>query len=88
MFDKLNEECGVFGLYNTKSDETSQLIYYGLFSLQHRGQESAGIAVSDGQQVNYYKDEGLVQEVFDPKLLNFLNGVHGVRGLNLLPPRF
>ncbi|NQV16897.1 amidophosphoribosyltransferase [bacterium] len=78
MFDKLNEECGVFGVYNTRSVETSQLIYYGLFALQHRGQESAGIAVSDGQQVNYYKDEGLVQEVFDPKLLNFLSGIHGI----------
>ncbi len=78
MLDKLNEECGVFGIFNTKAEETSQLIYYGLFALQHRGQESAGIAVSDGHQVNYYKDEGLVQEVFDPKLLNFLNGVHGI----------
>ncbi|MEA3288486.1 MAG: amidophosphoribosyltransferase [Candidatus Marinimicrobia bacterium] len=78
MSDKLNEECGVFGIFNTKTEETSQLIYYGLFALQHRGQESAGIAVSDGHQVNYYKDEGLVQEVFDPKLLNFLSGIHGI----------
>jgi len=78
MFDKLNEECGVFGVYNTQADETSKLIYYGLFALQHRGQESAGIAVSDGDQLNYYKDEGLVQEVFDPKLLNFLSGIHGI----------
>lgn len=78
MFDKLNEECGVFGLFNTRSEETSQLIYFGLFALQHRGQESAGIAVSDGQQINYYKDEGLVQEVFDPKILNFLSGIHGI----------
>lgn len=78
MFDKLNEECGVFGVYNTGTTETSQLIYYGLFALQHRGQESAGIAVSDDQQINYYKDEGLVQEVFDPKLLNFLSGIHGI----------
>jgi len=78
MLDKLNEECGVFGLFNTKIEETSQLIYYGLFALQHRGQESAGIAVSDGEQVNYYKDEGLVQEVFDPKILKFLSGIHGI----------
>lgn len=78
MHDKLNEECGVFGVYNTRPDDTANLIYYGLFALQHRGQESAGIAVSDGEQVNYYKDEGLVQEVFDPKLLNFLQGVHGI----------
>jgi len=78
MFDKLNEECGVFGIYNARSEDTSKLIYYGLFALQHRGQESAGIAVSDGEQLNYYKDEGLVQEVFDPKLLNFLSGVHGI----------
>lgn len=78
MRDKLNEECGVFGVYNTRLEDTSKLIYYGLFALQHRGQESAGIAVSDGQQVNYYKDEGLVQEVFDPKLLNFLQGLHGI----------
>jgi len=78
MLDKLHEECGVFGLFNTETAETSQLIYYGLFALQHRGQESAGIAVSDGEQLSYYKDEGLVQEVFDPKILNFLNGVHGI----------
>ena len=78
MRDKLNEECGVFGIYNTKPEDTSKLVYYGLFALQHRGQESAGIAVSDGEQVNYYKDEGLVQEVFDPKLLNFLQGQHGI----------
>ena len=78
MRDKLNEECGVFGIYNTRPEDTSKLVYYGLFSLQHRGQESAGIAVSDGEQINYYKDEGLVQEVFDPKLLNFLQGAHGI----------
>ncbi|MCF7807228.1 MAG: amidophosphoribosyltransferase [Candidatus Marinimicrobia bacterium] len=78
MFDKLNEECGVFGVFNTSPEETSQLIYYGLFALQHRGQESAGIAVSDGQSLNYYKDEGLVQEVFDNKLLNFLAGGSGI----------
>lgn len=78
MFDKLNEECGVFGVFNTSMEETSKLIYYGLFALQHRGQESAGIAVSDGESLNYYKDEGLVQEVFDTKLLNFLAGESGI----------
>ena len=78
MWDKLHEECGVFGVFNTLPEETSKLIYYGLFALQHRGQESAGIAIADGEQVNYYKDEGLVQEVFDNKLLNFLSGNHGI----------
>lgn len=46
-FDKLGEECGVFGIYDFDGNDVASTIYYGLFALQHRGQESCGIAVSD-----------------------------------------
>lgn len=62
---KVNEECGVFGVYNV--NEAAQLTYYGLHSLQHRGQEGAGIAVSDGKNLVREKGEGLVTEIFDSK---------------------
>ncbi|MGL4909782.1 MAG: hypothetical protein ACRC4J_01095, partial [Cetobacterium sp.] len=55
---KINEECGVFGVFNV--EDASQLTYYGLHSLQHRGQEGAGIASSDGQNIVREKGEGLV----------------------------
>lgn len=63
MFDTLKEECGVFGIYSRKVD-TSKLTMYGLFAIQHRGQESAGIATSDGYVMNFYKNTGLVSKVF------------------------
>lgn len=59
----MKEECGVFGVFCHET-EVSRLIYFGLFSLQHRGQESAGIAVSDGFGLSSYKDIGLVNQVF------------------------
>ena len=62
--DKPGEECGVFGAYDFDGHDISSSIYYGLFALQHRGQESCGIAVSDTEgpkgKVDYYKDMGLV----------------------------
>src|SRR5690606_41268419 len=58
------EACGVFGVY-APFQRVSPLIYYGLFALQHRGQESAGIATSDGATVTVFKDLGLVAQVFD-----------------------
>ncbi|MDO5044316.1 MAG: amidophosphoribosyltransferase [Coriobacteriia bacterium] len=61
--DKLHDECGVFGIYAPGKD-TSRLTYFGLHALQHRGQESAGIAVGDGCTVMVRKDLGLVQQVF------------------------
>ncbi len=57
------EACGVFGVYSP-GQRAAELCYYGLFALQHRGQESAGIATSDGRTVTVYKDLGLVAQVF------------------------
>ncbi|MGM7703522.1 amidophosphoribosyltransferase [Pseudalkalibacillus sp. Hm43] len=68
----LNEECGVFAIWGHQ--DASQLTYYGLHSLQHRGQEGAGIAVTDGEQVKFHKNSGLVTEVFNKGELNTLTG--------------
>lgn len=80
--DELHEECGVFGVYDFDSNDVASTIYYGLFALQHRGQESCGIAVSDTEgpkgKVLSYKDMGLVNEVFNPEKLEKLNGNIGV----------
>ena len=70
---KPKEECGVFGVW-APGEEVAKLTYYGLFALQHRGQESAGIAVSNGQRVMVFKDMGLVSQVFDEPTLNSLTG--------------
>lgn len=72
--DKLHEECGVIGVYSEKPEIVSQLAYYGLFALQHRGQESAGIAVKSGGGIEYHKDMGLVSEIFNDKVLKSLVG--------------
>ncbi|MHB8170183.1 MAG: amidophosphoribosyltransferase [Thermincolia bacterium] len=71
--DKPHEECGVFGIYSSDLD-IARLTYFGLYALQHRGQESAGIAVSDGKHIKLHKDMGLVPEVFDDEILNRLTG--------------
>ena len=60
----LHEECGVFGIFSTEPDDLASVSYYALFALQHRGQESAGIAVNDDGVFRYVKGEGLVSEVF------------------------
>ncbi|MCT4566402.1 MAG: amidophosphoribosyltransferase [Maledivibacter sp.] len=73
-FDKLNEECGVFGVYSKGSQNISRMIYYGLVTLQHRGQESAGIAAYNDGKIHYYKEMGLVREVFNKTVLDRLNG--------------
>ncbi|GFN22194.1 amidophosphoribosyltransferase [Thermanaeromonas sp. C210] len=70
---KFREECGVFGIYGPGA-EVAQLTYYGLFALQHRGQESAGMAVSCGSEIEVYKGLGLVAEVFRPDHLQTLKG--------------
>ncbi len=67
------EECGVFGVW-APGEDVSKLTYFGLFALQHRGQEAAGIAVGDGRQVVVFKDLGLVSQVFDEQSLTSLRG--------------
>ncbi|MBE3573408.1 MAG: amidophosphoribosyltransferase [Moorella humiferrea] len=67
------EECGIFGVYAPGKD-VARLAYYGLFALQHRGQESAGIAVSDGRHIAVHKGMGLVAEVFNQDNLRALKG--------------
>ena len=67
------EECGVFGVW-APSEDVSKLAYYGLYALQHRGQEAAGIAVGNGEQIVVYKDLGLVSQVFDEQSLEALKG--------------
>jgi len=71
--DEPREECGVFGVW-APGEEVSKLTYFGLYALQHRGQEAAGIAVSDGSQVLVFKDLGLVSQVFDEQVLSSLTG--------------
>src|SRR5690606_21355467 len=67
------DACGVFGVW-APGEEVSKLAYYGLFSLQHRGQESAGIAASTGDRIAVYKDVGFVSQVFDEATLSSLTG--------------
>jgi amidophosphoribosyltransferase len=67
------DACGVFGVWSPGED-VAKLAYYGLYALQHRGQESAGIAVSDGNRIVVYKDMGLVAQVFDEAALTTLRG--------------
>ena len=81
-WDGLHEECGVFGMYDFDGNDVASTIYYGLFALQHRGQESCGIAVSDTSgpkgKITTYKGMGLVNEVFTPDTLETLKGNLGV----------
>jgi amidophosphoribosyltransferase len=67
------DACGVFGVW-APGEEVSKLTYFGLYALQHRGQESAGIATSNGEQILVYKDMGLVSQVFDEAALGTLKG--------------
>ena len=81
-YKRLGEECGVFGMYDFDGGDVAGSIYYGLVSLQHRGQESCGIAVSDTTgpkgKVTSHKDMGLVNEAFTPEILDTLKGDIGV----------
>jgi amidophosphoribosyltransferase len=72
----MNEECGIFGIFNQNEENTdaAKLAHLGIFALQHRGQESAGIAVSNGKNILIYRDLGLVSEVFNEGILNTLQG--------------
>lgn len=70
----LHEECGVFGIFSDGTISPSYACYNGLLALQHRGQESCGIAVSDEGVIDYHKNMGLVTEVFNNNILDSLNG--------------
>jgi amidophosphoribosyltransferase len=76
MVDKFKEECGVFGIYGHA--EASNLTYLGLYALQHRGQESAGIAAADGAQIRVHKAMGYVNDAFDGATLERLSGTLAV----------
>lgn len=72
MSDELKENCGVFGIFGHK--DAARLVYLGIYGLQHRGQESAGIAIADGSKIDCYKGMGLVSEVFNEEILATLKG--------------
>ncbi len=72
MFDKFHEECGVFGIFG--HPDAANLTYLGLYALQHRGQESAGIVSSDGKQLHSVKSMGLVADIFDEEQIKKLPG--------------
>ncbi len=65
----LHEECGVFGVYSPETADLASVCYYGLFALQHRGQESCGIVVNDDGVFSTYKDQGIVHDVFTPDVV-------------------
>ena len=69
---KINEECGVFGIFSDHKTDVAHLTYYGLFALQHRGQESAGIVVNDDGVFRVHKEDGLVNDVFTPRIMEEL----------------
>jgi amidophosphoribosyltransferase len=71
--EKIGEKCGVFGIYG-KGLDVSRLTFFGLYALQHRGQESSGIATSDGKEIFCYKNTGLVSQVFNEKIIENLPG--------------
>ena len=77
MFNELHEECGVFGIFSPASPDVVRKTYYALYSLQHRGQESCGIAVNNDGIISAYRDAGLVNEVFGQDTLNRLGENRG-----------
>lgn len=70
--ETLHEECGVFGIFAPQTADVAASAYYGLYALQHRGQESAGIAVCDRGVMTKYREYGLVSEVFTPETIRTL----------------
>lgn len=81
VMSKLHEECGVFGIYDFDGGDVASSVYYGLLALQHRGQESCGIAVGDTdgpRKVITHKGMGLVNEVFTPEILESMHGDIGI----------
>jgi amidophosphoribosyltransferase len=71
--DKPHHECGIFGIF-APDEDVARMTFFGLYALQHRGQESAGIAVADGRSINMHKDMGLVSQVFTEESLKPLTG--------------
>ena len=74
---KFKDECGVFGIYVNKPVDVASVTYYGLYALQHRGQESAGIAVANGEKVKIHKGLGLITEAFNSDNLDYLKSLNG-----------
>ena len=75
--DRPKEECGVFGIF-APGEEVARITFFGLFALQHRGQESAGIAVSNGTHLKIKKDMGLVTKIFDEETIDSLKGISAI----------
>ena len=75
--DKFKDECGVFGVYANEPVDVASVTYYGLYALQHRGQESTGIAVSNGEEVKIHKGLGIITEAFTKENLDFLKEHNG-----------
>lgn len=75
--DKFKDECGVFGIYVNQPVDVASVTYYGLYALQHRGQESAGIAVANGQEVKIHRGLGLITEAFNNDNLDYLRSLNG-----------
>lgn len=73
----IHEECGIFGIWDPAGD-CARTVYYGLYALQHRGQEACGIAAINDRELSFHKDVGLVGEVFDAGRLDQLNGTMAV----------
>src|SRR5579872_2966429 len=72
MFDKFHDECGVFAIFG--HPEAAKMAYLGLYALQHRGQESAGVCTSDGKEIHCHKSMGHVADIFTPPVIATLPG--------------
>jgi amidophosphoribosyltransferase len=83
VFDGFREECGVFAIFG--HPEAANLAYLGLYALQHRGQESAGMSSSDGQHLHTHKSMGYVADIFTPDRLAQLKG-HAASATRATPP--
>jgi glutamate synthase domain-containing protein 1 len=79
------ESCGVFGVY-APNEDVARLVFYGLYALQHRGQESAGIATADGHGIHLHLGMGLVSQVFDEEDLKHLPGNMAIGHNRTRPP--
>lgn len=75
--DKFKDECGVFGVYSSIPMDVASVTYYGLYSLQHRGQESTGIAVANGEEIKAHKGLGIITEAFNKEDLEKLRNANG-----------
>ena len=79
--DKIHEECGIIGIYSSKKIEVASLIYYGLYALQHRGQEGAGMVVSNFDKIRWKKNSGWVGDVFNKECLDKLDSINPHLGI-------